>query len=511
MTGGKTYYFVVVPWAPVTTFTLSVQVATPPANDLIENATPIAALPFSTLQSTHDATHSATDPSAACIGSLPTVWFRYDAPSSAPLRVTPFVAGGSFYVAVFDGVPDASSAVTCLSGPTVVPVTAGHTYYMAVVTVSPFTVTLNVQLATPPANDLIENATPISVLPFSASQSTEDATRSETDPSSGCFSTASTVWFRYDAPATQLLRLTATSNAFSLGVVVYDGTPAWFNQVACMGQPSQQLVVTAGHTYYVTVATFFAANVTLGVTLLDTAPTLTVPDDITVPATGPDGAVIEYTATATDGAAPAPSVVCTLPSGSTFPVGDTVVDCTATDASGLRDHGTFTVHVTDTTAPDLALPGTVTVDATGPDGATVDYSVGATDNADPNPVVICAPVSGGVFAIGNTEVQCTATDASANTTQGVFTVHVSSALEQIANLRAVVTASTTSGLRSTLLTNLQDATAGVTKGNTAKACGALTEFIGQVTAQSGKKLSVPLAQQLTADATRISAVIRCRM
>jgi hypothetical protein len=512
VTGGKTYYLMVVPWFPLTTFTFSVQVAVPPANDLIENATVISSLPFSAVQSTHDATHSTTDPSGGCVGSLPTVWFRYDAPSSSPLRVTPSAPGGSFNVAVFDGVPDASSAVTCVSSATVVPVTAGHTYYFAVVTFSPMTVTLDVQLATPPANDLIEHATLISPLPFSATQSTQDATRSATDPAPSCIGgpSLSSVWYRYDAPATQLLRLTPTSNAFTFGVVTYQGTPEALTQIACGFSGPQQVVVNGGQTYYFMVATFSAANVTLGVELLDTAPTLTVPADITVPATGADGAVVEYSATATDSSDPNPTVVCTPSSGSTFPVGDVVVQCTATDTSGLTDNGTFTVHVTDTTPPELALPGTVTADATSPTGAAVDYSVGATDNADPNPTVICGAASGSLFPVGNTVVQCTATDASGNTSSGEFIVHVNGAGQQLANLRTLVAASTTGGLRTSLGSKLQDAASAIASGNASKACGELTDFIGLVTAQSGKALSVSSADQFIADATRIKSVIGCK-
>ena len=64
----------------------------------------------------------------------------------------------------------------------------------------------SLQVATPPANDLIENATPIASLPFSATQSTQDAMHSTSDPAASCFGAAATVWYRYDAPATQLLR-----------------------------------------------------------------------------------------------------------------------------------------------------------------------------------------------------------------------------------------------------------------------------------------------------------------
>ena len=58
--------------------------ASPPANDLIENATVISTLPYSTTQPSAESTHSADDPSATCVfGAPPNVWYRYDAPANA--------------------------------------------------------------------------------------------------------------------------------------------------------------------------------------------------------------------------------------------------------------------------------------------------------------------------------------------------------------------------------------------------------------------------------------------
>lgn len=75
-------------------------------------------------------------------------------------------------------------------------------------------------------------------------------------------------------------------------------------------------------------------------------PTLNLPPNITAEATGPNGAVVTYTVTATGGATP----VCTPPSGSTFTLGTTTVQCTATNAAGTAN-GSFTVSVVDTKPP----------------------------------------------------------------------------------------------------------------------------------------------------------------
>ena len=115
---------------------------------------------------------------------------------------------------------------------------------------------------------------------------------------------------------------------------------------------------------------------------------------------------------------------CDHPSGSFFPFGTTVVKCTATDVHQNSSSATFTVSVGDTTPPVLKLPNVVTAFATSKKGATVNYTVTATDNIDPNPKVKCTPPSGSQFPLGKTPVTCTATDASGNSSQGTFIVKV---------------------------------------------------------------------------------------
>jgi hypothetical protein len=83
-------------------------------------------------------------------------------------------------------------------------------------------------------------------------------------------------------------------------------------------------------------------------------PVLHLPDPITAEATSAAGAVVTYTATA-DGA---DSFSCSPASGSTFPLGTTTVNCTATNVVGTST-GSFTVTVQDTTPPAI-----VSIDAT---------------------------------------------------------------------------------------------------------------------------------------------------
>jgi hypothetical protein len=76
-----------------------------------------------------------------------------------------------------------------------------------------------------------------------------------------------------------------------------------------------------------------------------TPPSLSLPGTILVNATSRRGARVTYAASAFDVVDPSPRVTCSPPSGAIFPLGTTIVGCTAVDASGNSSHGTFAVRV----------------------------------------------------------------------------------------------------------------------------------------------------------------------
>lgn len=76
-----------------------------------------------------------------------------------------------------------------------------------------------------------------------------------------------------------------------------------------------------------------------------TAPTLSLPPDMTLVATDASGAPAAFTVTAKDDTDPAPLVSCTPSSGTVFGLGTTTVTCTATDAAGNSSTGAFAVSV----------------------------------------------------------------------------------------------------------------------------------------------------------------------
>jgi hypothetical protein len=155
-----------------------------------------------------------------------------------------------------------------------------------------------------------------------------------------------------------------------------------------------------------------------------TPPVLTVPATKTVEATGPTGTVVTFTVTVTDTVDPNPTVVCTPTSGSLFPLGTTLVNCIAEDYSGNSTSLDFPVIVVDTTAPALIVPVDMTLEATGPTGVVVSYTVIVSDIVDTSPTLDCVPAAGTVFPLGKTTVNCIAEDASGNGVSDSFYVVV---------------------------------------------------------------------------------------
>jgi len=137
-----------------------------------------------------------------------------------------------------------------------------------------------------------------------------------------------------------------------------------------------------------------------------------------------------FAATALDSCAGQLTATCTPGSFQTDHTGSTQVTCSATDASGNTGSCSFLYSVTDNTAPVLSVPSSQTVAATSVNGATVSYTVTATDDCALQSLVC---TSGGqtvansgssVFPIGSTTITCTATDKSGNSATSSFTITV---------------------------------------------------------------------------------------
>ena len=150
--------------------------------------------------------------------------------------------------------------------------------------------------------------------------------------------------------------------------------------------------------------------------------------DVSVASTSSAGATVDYgLPEATDASDASPTVSCAPPPGSVFPIGTTVVTCTASDDAGNSASASFDVTVSDAEPPVITVPaGGIDATLESSAGAIVDYSasVSVDDNVDPSPTLTCTPASGSLFPPLKTVVECTATDSSGNSSSASFEVRV---------------------------------------------------------------------------------------
>ena len=166
------------------------------------------------------------------------------------------------------------------------------------------------------------------------------------------------------------------------------------------------------------------------ITVNDTqAPVLTCPLNITQPApAGQCSATVTYSLpTVTENCGAAPTPVCNPPSGSTFPIGTTTVNCTATDTSSNVGACSFTVSITGNQFS-ITCPANITANTTPAQcAASVSYPAPTVQNSCSGTVsVSCSPPSGSLFPAGVTTVTCTAVNGP-NSASCSFTITVTDA------------------------------------------------------------------------------------
>ena len=133
----------------------------------------------------------------------------------------------------------------------------------------------------------------------------------------------------------------------------------------------------------------------------------------------------------------------------------------------------------------------------------------AADDADPNPDVVCAPVSGSVFQLLLTTVSCTATDDAGNTASATFNVVVKDANWQLEDAVGLPASWNLGKLGTSLTDKLQRAKLFNAQGKFSQACETLANVLNQVSAQTGKGLTADQAFDLATRVTRIRYVIGC--
>jgi|GEM_PF-2551399 len=203
-----------------------------------------------------------------------------------------------------------------------------------------------------------------------------------------------------------------------------------------------------------------------------------------------------------------------LPAGGTYTVVSSKTNYAFTPSSqtftNLTGNQTANFVVGDTIPPLLKLPANISVNANIPQGATVQFTVTATDNATQNPRIACTSQPGSLFPIGTTTVACTATDEAGNSANGTFKIVVKGSAEQINDLIILVRGlNLPNGTENSLSVKLQHALSELKAGHRGVACNDLMALTNEVQAQSGKKIGIAQANQMLTAANRIRTVIGC--
>lgn len=169
------------------------------------------------------------------------------------------------------------------------------------------------------------------------------------------------------------------------------------------------------------------ASRTITIRFDNTPPAIKCPADIAVELVpGLETSVVNFDVAASDDCSSPVTVVCVPPSGSAFPAGETVVQCTATDACGNQAVCSFKVTVTGggTVPPVIRCPDDIKVACRGDRGTVVDFAVVAVGPTGAPVPVVCTPASGSVFPVGTTAVVCVATDSNGVSSRCGFNVTV---------------------------------------------------------------------------------------
>jgi len=183
----------------------------------------------------------------------------------------------------------------------------------------------------------------------------------------------------------------------------------------------------------VTDAAGATASDSFTITITNNAPTFTAPANISLPATGPNGRAVTFSALGNDVEDGTLTADCQAQSGNTFPIGTTTVNCTVTDAAGAAASDSFSVTITNTVPTIVDLPD-ITASATSSSGRVVTFTSTGNDAEDGALTPTCTAPSGGTFPIGSTSITCSVTDIAGATASDSFTITITNTAPTIVDL-----------------------------------------------------------------------------
>lgn len=218
-------------------------------NDDFADATVISSLPFSDALKMTAASREPNEarPSCGFFGEGVSVWYRYTAGADGVLVTDSIGSDFPAGIAVFTQSGSRLTEVACsfnfdLLRPSrlAFSVEAEETYFMQVsgflTPEFPGTLTFNLEVGIPPANDSYSNMHVIGTLPFSETVDTTAATTQFGEPAPFCsYGTTASVWYRF-TPGTDTLLVADTEGSDYAAVIgVWTDTKFGLTPVACNG------------------------------------------------------------------------------------------------------------------------------------------------------------------------------------------------------------------------------------------------------------------------------------
>ncbi len=252
--------------------------AAPPGNDVIEQATLIANLPYSETLLTIEATTAESDPLPSCVAARSaTVWYAFSASQDGIIDLS--TAGSSYetsisaYTAVNGGLAEVACAGS--QSPLRLRTLAGQTYLIMVAGFPIFvpyappeegggTLEISVTQVIAPANDDFADSALVNVLPYTE---TVDISGASLEPgeqlSPDCAAWANpdrSVWYTLTPTTGGRLRAGASAS-FTIFVAVWTGDGLGnLTELGCANYSSFDVDVQAGTTYYVQAGNVYAGE-----------------------------------------------------------------------------------------------------------------------------------------------------------------------------------------------------------------------------------------------------------
>jgi len=186
------------------------------------------------------------------------VWFKYTPSANITLDID--TSGSDFgpIVSVWTGTSHPMMSLGCAYGRFAISATAGTTYYIRAAGGSVGNLNINLKDAPALLNDNLSNATVISSMPHTSTQSTAASTREPSESLSSCteeplYDDLNSVWFKY-TPSTDGVLSVNTSGVWTV-LSLWTGSSHPLSEIGCSGSPtstsgSLSKPVTAGTTYY---------------------------------------------------------------------------------------------------------------------------------------------------------------------------------------------------------------------------------------------------------------------